>query len=279
MLLKESAFDDYVSAIEANDIIEAKNILLRVIKDDARIYRYRRGTERDLSNLIDKKIRLCNVFNLNDPYDCTIMVDCGMKAEYPKEESEKALEDYLRQQKKNMDMAAIRSKLFVASFSETNTSFPMWGYYADEHKGICLGYDLKKLIKRYCCFPVIYREELTMYSEQDDTNILFSALTKSSEWSHEREWRIVENCCEHEGESGIILDNFPNPVEIYIGIRHKDTVYDLIDIKERDYKADEKYTSLLDITDYAEKESIDLYLPVINRKEYKLIPKALNLNL
>lgn len=42
----------------------------------------------------------------------------------------------------NRKTEALRSSLFVACFSEVNNSFPMWGYYAADHKGICLGYVL-----------------------------------------------------------------------------------------------------------------------------------------
>ena len=36
----------------------------------------------------------------------------------------------------------------IACFSETNYSVPMWAYYADDHKGICLEYDFTKKVDK-----------------------------------------------------------------------------------------------------------------------------------
>ena len=80
------------------------------------------------------------VSNFNDPYDCLVTVDCGLKASYPKSQRKEAMETYMRRETENRKTEALRSSLFLACFSEVNNSFPMWGYYAADHKGICLGW-------------------------------------------------------------------------------------------------------------------------------------------
>ena len=69
-----------------------------------------------------------------------VTVDCGLKASYPKSQRKEAMETYMRRETENRKTEALRSSLFLACFSEVNNSFPMWGYYAADHNGICLGW-------------------------------------------------------------------------------------------------------------------------------------------
>ena len=69
-----------------------------------------------------------------------VTVDCGLKASYPKSQRKEAMETYMRRETENRKTEALRSSLFLACFSEVNNSFPMWGYYAADHKEICLGW-------------------------------------------------------------------------------------------------------------------------------------------
>jgi len=272
-------FEDYITQIEKSDIAAAKSILLYNIPEKSMIYKYCRGLNRDISNLFEQKLWLSNVFVFNDPYDSAIMVDCGFKLQYPKEQRKQAIEDFLRQQEENRKAKELRNCLFVSCFSEVNNSFPMWGYYAAEHKGLCIGYDLRELVSKYNCMPVIYTSELVTYKDNDsDRNILLSALTKSDEWKNEREWRIIKQSDEHKGQKGIILEKFAEPIEIFIGCRQKETISFNIEMSKRNIEWFELYADLKEIMNYAEEYYVDLYYSVISRTEYKLIDRAIKLN-
>ena len=81
----------------------------------------------------------------------------------------------------------------VACFSEILDSLPMWSYYADEHRGICLKYDIPHLREE-----VTYEHELrhafskVHYSNFRPQNSCgeYSLIVKSSQWSHEYECPI-----------------------------------------------------------------------------------------
>ena len=178
----------------------------------------------------------------------------------------------------NRKTEALRSSLFVACFSEVNNSFPMWGYYAADHKGICLGYNLYELVKKYQCMPVIYSDKLIFYREDSsEKNILANTLTKSDEWIHEKEWRIVIKDDINIGKSGIIKD-FVLPREIYIGCRQQETVAENNNNRMlHSKKENEMYADLDEILQWAENNYIDVYMPIISRKEYKMIDRALRL--
>lgn len=271
-------FADYKEQILLNNVEEARKVLLDNVDKNQMIYRYRKGLNRDLQNLKSNQIWLGSAFYFNDPYDCLVTVDCGLKVNYPMNQRKEAMETYMRQEKENRKTEALRSALFVACFSETNNSFPMWGYYAADHKGICLGYNLYDLVEKYQCMPVIYSNELLFYGEaSSERNILANTLTKSDEWIHEREWRIVIKDDINVGKSGIIRD-FVLPKEIYIGCQQQKTIAENNDSRMSQNKEENKmYANLDDIFQWAENNYIDVYMPIISRKEYKMVDRLLKL--
>ena len=271
-------FADYKEQILLNNVEEARKVLLDNVDKNQMIYRYRKGLNWDLQNLKSNQIRLCSAFYFNDPYDCLVTVDCGLKASYPKNQRKEAMETYMRQETENRKTEALRSSLFVACFSEVNNSFPMWGYYAADHKGMCLGYNLYDLVEKYQCMPVIYSNELLFYGEDSsERNILANTLTKSDEWIHEREWRIVIKDDVNVGKPGIMRD-FVLPREIYIGCRQQKTIAENNDSRMSQNKEEnEMYANLDDILQWAENNYIDVYMPIISRKEYKMMDRLLKL--
>ena len=99
----------------------------------------------------------------------------------------------------------------------------MWGHYANNHRGVCIGYPLKELIEKYDCFPVIYSEELVQHKGKE--SILQEILTKYKEWEYEQEWRIVQIDESRRGEQGKLID-FIKPKEIYLGCKNNDLIID-----------------------------------------------------
>lgn len=98
--------------------------------------------------------------------------------------------------KQSMDVGNRRheEQYRIACFSETNASIPMWAYYANDHKGVCLEYDLSRLrvedeyeneLRQAFC-KVHYSE----YRPRDEHNDS-SLIVKSSQWAHEHEWRLI----------------------------------------------------------------------------------------
>lgn len=277
--MKYQWFDDYIMQIKKNDVMAAKNILLNNIPEKAMIYKYCKGLNRDITNLCERRLWLSNVFSFNDPYDSAIMIDCGLQLQYSKDQRQQVMEDFLRQEVMDRKAKEQRSCLFVACFSTVNNSFPMWGYYAADHKGLCIGYDLHELISRYDCMPVIYASELVIYKGNDyNENILLSTLTKSNEWEHEREWRIVKQVDEHKGEKGVILEKFAEPRELFIGRVQEETRLLNAEMSKRNIDWSEMYADMGDVVRYAEEHYVDLYHPIISRREYRLLDKVIKLN-
>lgn len=268
-------FEEYVKCVEKEDITAAKACLLHNISEGMLIYRYCRGLNRDIVNLQMNQQWFSNVFSFNDPYDSAIIVDCGYKSHYAIEERAQAVEDYWRQHEADKHSAYLRNALFVCCLSETYNSFPMWGYYAAEHRGICIGYDLRELIEKYECMPVIYRDKLITYKEGDDKNMTLLTLSKSIEWKHEQEWRIVIQSEEDRGKDGIIQMDFPTPKRIFIGCCHvkSEEANSRIRSEKKELSqkdTEELFADLNSILVYAEKNHVEVHYPTLSHTEYKL---------
>lgn len=102
----------------------------------------------------------------------------------------------------------------VASFSETWESIPMWSYYANSHKGLCLKYDFSLLDKNDITHKNIHSSlQKVWYSEQRfiDSDNQFTPFMKALQWAHEQEWRLFR-------ESDEKYLSLPCLTEIYLGI-------------------------------------------------------------
>lgn len=114
----------------------------------------------------------------------------------------------------------------VLSLAERNDCPLMWSHYADNHKGICLGYEIPDNVKN-TIKPINYTGEsreikisqiIAMLNNDTSAKTAIEDaifLRKASDWRYEKEWRMI---------SGVGLQNAQlNLTEINFGLRCKDT--------------------------------------------------------
>ena len=144
----------------------------------------------------------------------------------------------------------VKLMTFIACFSEDIHSVTMWSHYANSHKGFALEYDTKafRLKCQFCdqlkqcnkaafcnIFPVIYQKlrydatdflgwyigrSMGLPIKNPDTFTSSKALLyKSSQWSYEKEWRlIVSRLKDFQDKTPICIDHL-KPTAIYFGSR------------------------------------------------------------
>ena len=96
----------------------------------------------------------------------------------------------------------------------------MWSYYASNHEGVCLEFDLDKLPQNELTKQIISSTSKVHYSPirtenllgKGDESVVNLLASKADVWSHEHEWRII---CETDQEY-IPLDCITN---IYVGMK------------------------------------------------------------
>ncbi len=90
-----------------------------------------------------------------------------------------------------------KAQLGICSFSEVHDHELMWAHYSDEFRGICIRYDLSKLLADLgndaTFVRMFYNESAPlMHSTDTDSHDLArrALSSKSYRWLYEREWRL-----------------------------------------------------------------------------------------
>jgi hypothetical protein len=178
---------------------------------------YKYSKFRSIKELISCNVRLSPPITLNDPFESMLNKDVSdrLKIEldsiYNVNEDSSIFEEY-----------NIMSRIFgglsdyaIFSLSETPRNILMWAHYADEHKGICIGYkkeifnslpnkpNTRLGIESYTPVKVNYdnlRPQPTEKSEEDINEIIkkqsiLQLTTKSDDWLYEKEHRCIIPMC------------------------------------------------------------------------------------
>lgn len=174
----ENKFYDLIKIILDRDFyIENDNITT--------VYKYRSINEDTKKLILDSKARLSDYNYFNDPADPLIKLN---------KEALKVIEEYI-------------NNIKICSLSPTYDNFLMWSHYSNEHKGICIEYDIsnfKKLnpnIERLIFKKVGYISEISFGNykhilesrDLDLTNSRFISLfyLKHKNWQYENEYRFI----------------------------------------------------------------------------------------
>lgn len=281
----EEWFKEYKEYIVEGEISKAKELLLKKIPTDKIVYKYFRGINRDWNSIIKPEVWLGQAGKFNDPFDCAFLYNCRSKEVYDRiTEYNLAVKEGLKQFEQDKGSESMQESVFIACFSEKCDSMLMWSHYGDEHRGICAGYNLHKLIEKYNCFPVIYSNKMPQRKELNINNkkmLYESILTKSEDWSYEAEWRVIDIDENSRGKDGKLTE-FVKPISIYLGKRQQDTIKKNHErfaiIKKQNpaasaleaFASDEFQVDINKIIDYKHKEKIKLYDFDLSRDSFQL---------
>ena len=208
------------------------------------LYKYREYNEFSIANLESNSVWLSYPEEFNDPFDCSYKLEGylhptdeqfesilqGKTKDY-KSQLVQSIKRILKEQEENhtKKMLSFHKKQYnVCSFSERNDSILMWSHYGGFHKGFCIEYDfashsyIEELSNHI--FPVYYDDKIfdatdSMHDKEIVTNRNFicqMALSKSTEWSYEKEWRLVY-WYENQPSSQVL--NVIQPTCVYLGAK------------------------------------------------------------
>ena len=148
-------------------------------------------TKYALKAIEERRLKVANLDEVNDPYE-------SLAVGFESPEHQEGFLNVIRRQ-----MAATFG---VICFSEVCNDPSLWGHYADRGRGICLGFDVTKILNEHSrsfIKKVIYKQERidhnTMGFEfKSSTNmsihkdsLLDLISTKSYKWQHEEESRLI----------------------------------------------------------------------------------------
>lgn len=142
-----------------------------------RLY-YFTSEEHAMNNIFKKRMKISLLNYLNDPFELLSINN-----------SDPNLYDFINKHKTGLSYTH-----GLICFSESCKSPLMWGHYADNHKGICLGFDVDTKSPEYKEFvKVIYKKEKVHFKIEQLEEGFNKKLIKFKDisWEYEREWRAL----------------------------------------------------------------------------------------
>ncbi|MEN9896865.1 MAG: hypothetical protein RLZZ66_514 [Pseudomonadota bacterium] len=189
-----------------------------------------------LNDIALKHLKVSYIDSLNDPFELI-----GYRANPQK------LKDPFKEM--------VSGKFGIICFSQSFESPLMWAHYADNHKGVCLKFD----VPEDDCLDVIYSKSMEKFIEEKlkDRSLAFKLAvlcncgltfkdlvkiltTKFSEWSYEKETRILIPLNDKEElDDGLQYENFGERLQlkqVILGINNQINRVKLQDFLERNYQ-------------------------------------------
>ena len=282
--------EDFPSYLEL-DLNSAKNFAIKNSIIPSELFKYTKvRNAKDL--LYDNIMYLPQLSELNDHFEGSLLCDEGKVGDFYANckidefmgyiEEELNGEDYDENHFKNLGKLLLRfqshdklseirniltDEVYVICLSGRKDITSLWAHYANNHRGICIEYDLvntKTKLFKNLCFPIEYLDDYDLTKDikysfnknSFDYNLKIKPLLlKAKDWSYEEEWRIIF-------DDSIISEYKENfyPYEPYIKFLKPQKVYMGMDISEKDEKL---------IKNICKIKEIPLFKAIKNKEEYK----------
>ncbi|MES2434978.1 MAG: DUF2971 domain-containing protein [Pseudomonadota bacterium] len=164
-----------------------------------RLYKFTGRAEFALSAIERKRLKLGTIDDLNDPFE--------FRAYHLKNRSERA--EFEKHRK------SFGEKAGIISFSATWRNPLLWGHYGDNHRGICLGFD----VPENAALKVNYVSERLSASPNyvDMGKLRFPvelAATKFDHWGYEEEYRLVSWLGAKDPVTGLFFAPFQKDLKL-----------------------------------------------------------------
>jgi len=151
-----------------------------------RLYRYRSldKFERELEAIQQNYLYCAPYTSLNDPMEGVFRASRVFRGSNNYRDARRAIVDN-------------KTEIGMCSFSEVHDHELMWAHYADQYRGICIGYSFAKLLDHLdddVSFVRMYYNEavpIVRHSSQEPADAAKMVLSyKNYRWLYEREWRM-----------------------------------------------------------------------------------------
>lgn len=167
------------------------------------------------SFLENHKIKFSNLTQVNDPFELMIdfrksMKDTGFDATRSiasDEINDRVIFNLGEKIKEDLQ------DIGVACFTETDDNVLMWAYYGGCQRGICIEFNLlEDVFFASDIYQVMYKSYFESIKKENDKFNYYDILTtKSEEWTHEKEWRVIK-----EGYAGKFCSINPRAIKSII---------------------------------------------------------------
>lgn len=201
-------------------MIENTNELLEYAVKEGQIprylYRYRPFNDDTINELKQGYLWFSNVEDYNDPFEGILKFDIEstedellnfiVKADHENRLTHSEALEIVKhyhskpnelKERLNKVKAKIHEKIRLCSFTTKPDNLLMWSHYASGHSGICIKYDIFKLVNdNFVPAKVLYTKDYPKFNYiKESENALKlareSVQKKSTDWAYEDEYRLV----------------------------------------------------------------------------------------
>lgn len=146
-----------------------------------------------LKDLKEKRLKIARIMELNDPFEFL-----GVELSNPK------LRRAMKATKKQLSKTR-----GLLCFSKDWNNPVQWSHYANNHKGVCLGFDFPK---KYLTKVDYVEKRLSHNGIIDEVLMIKFLTTKFIHWSYEQEYRSFLDL--EEEENGLYYANFSKKLKL-----------------------------------------------------------------
>ncbi|MCF8372738.1 MAG: DUF2971 domain-containing protein [Bacteroidales bacterium] len=191
-------------------IEESKNKKLNDVISTNRFYQFSDYNTALKEIILKCSLRFANPATFNDPFDCNELVfkikhkdklvDEILKSwNHPLNRGQKR--ELIRKLDNPLNIATIlkkeRERFKMSCFSKVYNEMLLWSFYADKHKGICVGFDFPPIYdNKFILASVEYLDKLEPIDGEAKVyeTLLFWFTVKLKKWEYEKEVRAIHKC-------------------------------------------------------------------------------------
>lgn len=159
-----------------------------------RVFHFR-DREYGIKSIQERRLKIARIMELNDPFEFL-----GVRLD------DKSFRSAMNETKKDLS----KSKGLVC-FSKNWRNPVQWSHYAEDHRGICLGFD----IPRNLVVKVKYVNARLKHDGVINLSMMERILTtKFRHWQYEKEYRLFIGLDKDEEENGLYFQNFSEQIKL-----------------------------------------------------------------
>ena len=144
-----------------------------------------------LDDLKKRRLKIAQFQDLNDPFEL-----------FAADLSDAKYRPHFREWRSEM-----AQKFGMLCFSRNWQNPMLWSHYADRHKGMCFGFDVKDSLTQAVTYTA-QRLSLQIPDDLTESNMRLLLSTKYEDWKYEDEVRVFLQLNTHDSSNGLFFRDF-----------------------------------------------------------------------
>jgi hypothetical protein len=156
------------------------------------------SAEYAISNVVFGRLKIARFATLNDPFE--LLARTALRS---------SIRDELRQNKRSLNQDR-----GLLCFIEDWTDPVLWTHYGAQHRGICLGFDVKEDLAKKITYQNNRLSDVEARGKTEDEILDLLVYTKFESWKYEKEWRVLLSLAKAAREGDLYFSRFGSDLRL-----------------------------------------------------------------